>query len=1543
MPLSCERVVWVAIPAGTPTHKRRLSVMVAPRIEGTGKTSVCELPRLQQWTRYVEELLEHGLLEVRVNGHRVESTPVRHPDLPLDPDLWPKLFELELEVDLVDLSRELEQAARHEGRVPIVSPSAQGAGVFKGLYRQRVAQQVGASSASVKPFFTTVEFGSEEPDVRNWASYIEALRNYLPPLEVPPKELEREAVRHMEIQEMFHGRPRLRVYPDLVRDERELGERSAFRPLAATAGRLTLGATDPPATLPKLDTAGPMRIARGSAGSIVTAARANAGLVAAAPGDRIVADGCAFRLRPGDEIELVPTDDRWECGEVVVQVQHEDDDAILYARHLCSSQGPPKRIVFVLPPSPPDGFAVTLRSLEQQPVTVRGAGLTGASTDLVAGQGRIYRYTGARYESETEDREELHRRLASLRSYPALLRRLGLVVDLDLPDGLPASGNVRVVPLTDDAMSDLCPCTRYQITAASNLFQPVPAAGSTSRNGFLSNTDSRARYKLVQLDAETAALKNLQQARSQRHYLEIPEKKRNAVALDARGKPDEGGDLPSLRQIGLALCDTDAIREAQTALARAGEVIEALCPTDGIACHHLASSAVEPAEGDCAFFTEDLLVGFRVDVRRRQRAGAVGPWRSLCDRHGEYSLGRANPTQWVFRDEGYLSPAADEVGDPGSSLTGVRFSQALFRWDGWSLVAARPGEVISERSGGLVTIPDQADPAAPVRVRFRPQPGSLERLRLGDRYDFRLRTVDLAGNSLSVTEADDMLASAPLDDPRIFYSGCYERLEPVTPPVLVPAQKPGLGESNDQLVIRSGDRAADTREWLLLPPGANPSFVELHGALDHQDPTDSYRMIAAHDGEAPAWDGTQRGYDETWLAQRWSRLSGQLRLPYLPDPMAHSALFRQKDITGKAWAVAALELTRQGKHLRYPDCHRARLLSLAPGAAPGVRDSGHALQFCLPPGRMANLEVATCPSEHELHRFGLLNWCLCPGKDGLPCDEVEPAGEERELDPAAVHAACCAGEIGLLTPSKQITLVHAVEKPLIPAGRKSLGIATEQTFRFGNPVRVTLDACGTGAGTSAGCVFGLEGTAWLDRPSTGKLDIRVEWTEPLDIPELPEVLLRPHALQPFQVPVPLALEDFVLLPSHPSARTCENVAPASAAKPCTPRDSLPFAGPVRFEDGKHRKVSLTFDATSRFVSFFQDPNAGEDNGEPAAKDLSGRFRRRSDAVTVHFPARIVPPLPSPLYMVPTFRTSQEADGKERRFKRHGGVRIYFERDRFVTGEDEMLAVVFAPTRTAQLPSPLDQLVSAWGADPFWESPAMDKGVYERTESGLPFLPERPLLDDVQNPERTEPSLITPLRFAPPAEDDGAGNVVELAEVELSIAAYTPRLDKTKNLWAVDVDIQAPTYFPFLRLGLARYQPYAETGKELSGIVPATFCQLVPDVTVSVVPVRKKCYEITVTAPASYSNLAGNNPIRRTFEAIVIRTRSGPKDLAYAVQDNGPPVELQWVSDGDGEAKWLGVVDSQSLKCAQGLLILERQSWGRPLASRVVGASTVLLQ
>jgi len=49
-------------------------------------------------------------------------------------------------------------------------------------------------------------------------------------------------------------------------------------------------------------------------------------------------------------------------------------------------------------------------------------------------------------------------------------------------------------------------------------------------------------------------------------------------------------------------------------------------------------------------------------------------------------------------------------------------------------------------------------------------------------------------------------------------------------------------------------------------------------------------------------------------------------------------------------------------------------------------------------------------------------------------------------------------------------------------------------------------------------------------------------------------------------------------------------------------------------------------------------------------------------------------------------------------------------------------------------------------------------------------------------------------------------------------------------------VNAKSYFPFVKLGLARYQPESVNGAHLSNVVVTDFCQLTPDRFVAVTPV-----------------------------------------------------------------------------------------------------------
>ena len=1511
MPADRERVIWTAIPAGTPDHPFRLSVVVSPRIEGRGRVKLDELARFLDWPANAKL----DALSVRVDGKTVQARSVTDPRLAPDSSFWKEVFPGDLDVDLVELAQAVTEAQRK--RIPLAPPTAESTSVFKQIYRQRLAEAAGTMNTFAAGVSSTLSEDLQETNVDSWEQYIGTLierqDRVLSMANVQSfsdAQVAHGAADLMRHQEAFHSRPPLTVYPAVVMDEREANESApiVMNSMASSNGG---NGTDLLPRLNETPVGQTVTIGHSRQSFVEQSFSARHQFVIAALGDRVSGGGVGFKNRPGDTMTIVRAEDQWHCESVEIQIQNGDDGKTLYARHLYDSTGRCTKILFRLPSSPSEEFTVTLRSLEPQLVQLDVDG--NIEDHTLDREGVTFRRSGGTWIAEKENREEFHRRIAMLRTYPALLRRLALITDFELPpNSLAAKGFVRVVPAHAEGMADLCPWTNY-VAQPGRLFLPAnrPNTKTPLVDGLLSNDASRRRFKLIQMDGDTAAMKNLAQSRSKLLHEQAEE---IGVDLEARGNPDRGGDLPALRQIGLALCDLEVVDDGKAALQRATTITKALCT--GGPCPELASGDEQPEAASIPLFAEDLLAGYRVDVRRRGSEGD-GPWRSLCEREGKYYF-PGNPTsgtpdwQWPAGDvvdEGFISQTADEVRDAGAQASGLRLSQAIFRWDGWSLVVPKPGAPMSERGSGLAA--QQPEDMSNVRTTFNARCGSLERLRFGLKYSFRLRAVDLAGNSLSIAEADE-LTTQDKTDLRVFNSGCYERVEPLVPPMLAPVHKPGAGEGNDQIVIRAEERHARRREWLLLPPGASPSFVELHSSLDGLAASDAWKLLRDHDGGAPSFTVSSRGTAEDWIERGWLCSHGGFRVPYLPDPLVHTALFRQHDGDGKSAVVASVDMSHHREDERYPDRITARRIRLEGAGAPRIRGGAH-LEIGMPAGRIAKVQVAVKPGDDEFSKFGMIAWCHCEENPNDPCDEIEAAGSSPPLSKEELHAAACSGILGLITPSRELTIVHAVEKPLLPAGRKSLCWVTDRKYRFGNPVQVQLRECGSPE--DGGCTFHLAGDVWIDKPSTSKLDIRLRWNDPVDNPQVPDVVHSAQGLDPFHESVPLDPADFVKFAERD--RDCASP-PAPAGERCALRETFPVKGTVRFEDGRHREVSLTFDATSRFVDFYDVPPRPSD-GTPRDPLIEQRFRRSSEPVTVHFPARIEPAAPAPVYMVPTFRHTSERRGKELRAERRGGLRIFLARNWFSSGSGEQLALVFAPTRAANVKAPLDQYISVWGADPLWEPVETDHALYDRLSTGMPLMPTRPILDDVKNAETAIASLITPLRIVPP----DAQKAVELEEVELSLAAYTPRLDPQKNLWYVDVDLQAPTYFSFLRLGLARYQPYAEEGRHLSVLVPAVISQLVPDCTVSVVPsTKKRCYEVTVIMTAS----ASASRIDRTFQVLALRHRESTWSVPNHLDDALPETTLAPVSNGDGEAKWRGIIDADEAGLCPRFIVVEKQTW-----------------
>ena len=65
---------------------------------------------------------------------------------------------------------------------------------------------------------------------------------------------------------------------------------------------------------------------------------------------------------------------------------------------------------------------------------------------------------------------------------------------------------------------------------------------------------------------------------------------------------------------------------------------------------------------------------------------------------------------------------------------------------------------------------------------------------------------------------------------------------------------------------------------------------------------------------------------------------------------------------------------------------------------------------------------------------------------------------------------------------------------------------------------------------------------------------------------------------------------------------------------------------------------------------------------------------------------------------------------------------------------------------------------------------------------------------------------------------------------VDVVGFRPELDEERGLWFADLTIDTfnPTYMPFVRLALVRYQPSALLDAKISRVVLADFAQLTPD-------------------------------------------------------------------------------------------------------------------
>ncbi|WP_421797915.1 hypothetical protein [Haliscomenobacter sp.] len=1051
---------------------------------------------------------------------------------------------------------------------------------------------------------------------------------------------------------------------------------------------------------------------------------------------------------------------------------------------------------------------------------------------------------------------EYHDILAVLSSHPDLLRRFGLVIDLVVPEkalkDIPSTGFVRVAPERMNFNSDTkisCPATAYQLTPAGFYAQSRPE--SSIDKGCLKINS--ADFAIVQIDANGAALKlaqqmdNLMQLKGKQalnfyngnnYSGSVKISPQNLLDYENE-KPREAG-LPALRSAGLAVVRNGLAAQLNKKWVNAYAFSEKFLKTAPETKEFKADKTVFvlPAVPTNLLYADDLVQGYRMDIQ------AGGKWYSLHRRLDEYVLdpeGKNIRLKDNVEDEGFIQLS---VTQDTQDKTQLRVGEVLARWEGWSLSVPRPGKALNNPRPGTSEVDDSTKDKYllpkdfknfRLQIKSNLVKGTLPKLRFGNKYRIKIRTVDLAGNSLSHEQTPE--------NPGLTISPeiTYQRFDSLPTPALVLGNEQRDGESMERMVVRSNGNvsAVDYERNNLITkelPGAYPPYserhikapraaqllVEQHGLFDKpmSEPSrrqDVWNWIDKKDQEFnnPS-DFTK--VSRSFIALK-EREASNLELEYIADPMAmgivfcldpesprrnltdswtrgkpHFFSFYQKGEISDPATLPALTY----EQWQTPKSLRIRLEENTGNAikAPVWDDERRILTVYLPKGEMAVLRYASFWRPADLQGlsgvFAMLN-------DG------NPAAPARDFALKSLH--------WMVSPWRRITLVHALQQPLTaPSIVKKGTVEIEAVRKYGD--------------TTAALRFQLKTNA----ASTEKVALIAGWNEYVD--DLSEVKAN---IKPSSADVQSLLIGYNDDTSDwGSGQNGRQVIQA-------------------FQDTKHRKVRYTTIATTRYREYFT-VLAQQKKDFPLV--TKGGVTQEVSILSTARPA-----VPLVEYVIPSFNwLKSSSPGKSETHIRTANVQVYLKRPWFSSGEEEMLGVVLAPNNNAGY----EPYATLWGQDPIY------------------------VANGLNNQQFPTPDLNT---FPLAAAYEKSLTLAEVETVRVATAAYQPLFDEERQLYYANVPIATgKAYFPFVKLALTRYQKNSLRidNKDccLSGVVHTDWIQLPAPRTVvlnySGGPAAKNKFSIGVAGPVPVAismpllDTGNKNPMIRSRIRIAVETPTIPK-------------------------------------------------------------------
>lgn len=839
-------------------------------------------------------------------------------------------------------------------------------------------------------------------------------------------------------------------------------------------------------------------------------------------------------------------------------------------------------------------------------------------------------------------------------------------------------------------------------------------------------------------------------------------------------------------------------------------------------------------------FAEDLIKGWRIDVRDVRR----GEWCSLMRFDGTYTLTSGTPAIPPALDQEAIArlaatgTASDKPDVPDPTVPQyhniLKASEALFSWAGWSLAAPPLGQaVMPDDTESVGDAPNTVPPGLPLSIELVARPKSLPTLRFGHGYQVRLRSADLTGYGPPPTPNDVNLAGI------VSSTVNFGRYEPVETPVLTLIDKPGNplpsdGESMPRAALRTLDDAdANTSKVIrnVSPARVGHRFAEMHGVIDDADGrprADLYAMLVGRDKAYPELTVTTQAWVET--APAGDAPSVETKYSIAPE---HSAVpyFPDPLAAGCAIRVTGLPGVNEQKVYFIPFYGD----TWKPAAKPELPDQQGFTLLAQEDGTLGwdpGARQFTVPLDRG-ERARLYISALVPnaGIELLKLKELVIASGGnaawKKLEPAVK-----AGQHWMFTPARRVELVHALQRPLITPS-----LSAVQVFRAVGDLGADITH-----------------RTPLHAKSTARIDMDGEWIEITDDPNEPKPIISLVHAHGF---------DFKPYRSQ------------------TPSNDLTFTGKHVFADTRARHIAYKATATTRFREYM-----------PAAiRSDAGLLTKVSEPNDMWVSSSACPPAPAIRYIVPTFGWVRSGQGSadQHSWRRGGGVRVYLDRPWFVSGSNEMLAVCLP---TAEVGDPqtnaAKNYVTQWGADPTWAGTKV--GTIAPVPSDFPMrIAKGPLPYAIP----LDPTDIDPVRDGIALGDVKTGPYVPHGapdSVQVDVVPHPVGYDAERKLWYCDIVVRpGDVYFPFIRLGLARFQPASIKGQELSAAVLADFAQLTADRLVVVTPgsndPRMRIVTVYGNTPTDTQTLPSAGDVR--FELQRLKKGDNP-DLDWQPTREGPP-------------------------------------------------------